>query len=184
MLKREEALSLIKKHITKKNWFLHMLAVEAIMRRLAEYLGEDQELWGLVGLIHDLDFEEVGGDMKRHGIVSTEILEGRIPEEVIHAIKAHNFEFTGIDPVTKLDKALIAADAISGLVIACALVMPSKKLSEVRVKSIRKKFKESSFARGVDRKSIMLCEDLGIERDTFFQLALEALQSIHEELGL
>lgn len=161
-----------------------MFAVEAIMKSLAEHLGESNELWGLTGLIHDLDFEEVKGDMKRHGIVSAEILEGRVPEDVIHTIKAHNFEYTGVDPVTKMDKALIAADAISGLIIACALVMPSKRLSEVKVKSINKKFRESSFARGVDRNRIMFYEDLGIERDTFFQLALEALQSIHKKLGL
>jgi len=184
VLNREEALSLVRSRITNRNWFLHMLAVEAIMRKLAEHLGENSELWGLAGLVHDLDFEEVGEDMKRHGTVSASILEGKVPEEIIHTIKAHNFEYTGVEPSTKLDKALIAADAASGLIIACALVMPSKKLSEVTVKSIAKKFKESSFARGVDRNRITLHKDLGIERDTFFQLSLEALQGIHQELRL
>jgi predicted hydrolase (HD superfamily) len=107
-----------------------------------------------------------------------------LPLEAINAIKGHNYIHTGYLPTTYLDKALIAADAVSGLVIASALVMPNKKLSEVKISTLEKKEKDSSFAKGCDRKRIQLCQDLGMNLEDFLKLSLSAMKKIHKELGL
>ena len=183
MLSREEALSLVKKHVKNDKLVKHMLAVEAIMRGLAKHLGEDVELWGLTGLVHDVDYELTKDKPERHGLVSVEILKGKVPEEVLNAIKAHN-PLTGNTPKTKMEKALVAADSISGLLIACALVMPNKKLSEVKLKTVKNKFKAKDFARGASRERILLCEEIGLEKEKFFEIALKSLQEIADQLGL
>ncbi len=183
MISRKEALELVEKYVKNNKLRKHMLAVEAIMRALARRLGKDEELWGLVGLLHDLDYELVGKDMRRHGLVSAQLLEGKLPAEALNAIRAHN-ELTGFEDESELAIALKAADQVSGLIIATALVMPNKKLNEVKVKSLKKKFKQKDFARNVKRDKIMLCEKLGLTLNEFFQISLEALQGISEELGL
>jgi len=161
-----------------------MLAVEAIMRALAEHLGEDEELWGLTGLVHDIDYEKTADNFREHGVLAQEILRGKAPREALRAILAHNYENTGVKPETRLDKALIAADAISGLIVACALVMPSKSVRDVKLRTVERKFKDKDFARGADRKRIILCEEIGIPRKEFFEIALKALQKVGRDLGL
>jgi len=161
-----------------------MLAVEAIMRALAEHLGEDEDLWGLTGLIHDIDYEKTADNFKEHGVLAQKILKDKAPKEALKAILAHNYENTGVEPETMLDKALIAADAISGLIVACALVMPSKSVMDVKLRTVEKKFKDKDFARGADRKRIVLCEDLGVPRREFFEIALKAVQKVSRDLGL
>lgn len=184
-MNREEAISLIKENISNKNLFKHMLAVEAIMRNIAQYLGEDVEKWGMVGLIHDIDYEKTKDSPKIHGIIATEkILKDKVDEEILRAIKSHNFENTGVEPETRMEKALIAADSISGLIVACALVMPSKKLEEVRVETVKNKFKQKDFARNCSRERILFCEKIGIDKEKFFEIALNALKKISDELGL
>ncbi|HIQ03312.1 MAG TPA: HDIG domain-containing protein [Desulfurococcales archaeon] len=183
-ISRDEALRLLKQYLKSDKLVKHCLAVEAIMRCIARELGENEVLWGLTGLLHDIDYEVVGGDMKKHGVVSSEnILKGKLPKEALDAIKAHN-ELTGFKCNSKLAYALKAADQISGLIIATALVMPSRKLSEVKVSSLMKKFKQKDFARRVRRDDIKLCERLGIPLEKFMELSLKALQEIHEDLGL
>ncbi len=179
---RKEVVKLVKEHIKKDNLFKHIIAVEAIMKGTAEYLGENVEKWGLLGLLHDLDFEK--SKIKNHGIMTCEILDGKIDDEILKAIKSHNFENTNVKPETKMEKALIAADAISGLIVAAALIVPSKKLKDVKVKSIKKKFKQKDFARNCKRQNILLCEDIEIPREKFFEIALNALQKIADQLGL
>ena len=181
---KDEALRLVEENVSDRRIVLHMIAVSAIMRALARYLGEDEEEWGLVGLLHDIDYERTKADPARHGLEAENILEGRVSEEVLRAIKAHNFENTGVKPETRLENALIAADAVSGLIVASALVMPHKKLEEVRVETLEKKFRQKDFARRVSRERIMFCEKLGLSREKFFELALEALKGISGELGL
>lgn len=183
LISREEALELIRRHVGSDKLVKHMLAVEAIMRALARRLGGDEELWGLTGLLHDLDYEIVGKDMSKHGLVSAEMLKDILPEEALNAIRAHN-EHTGFKDDTPLAKALRAADQVSGLIIATALVMPNKKLAEVKVKSLLKKFKQKDFARNVKREKILLCRDLGLELEEFLEIALKALQGISDNLGL
>ena len=184
MLTREEALSLVKENVKKRNVVFHMIAVEAVMRGLARYLGEDEDLWGLTGLLHDIDYEKIGDAWERHGVLAGEILKELVSDEVLGAIKAHNFERTGVLPESRIEKALICCDAISGLLVACALVMPSKKLADVKVKTVKKKFKAKDFARGADRERILFCEKIGVLREKFFEIALEGLKKHAAEIGL
>nr|QNO51983.1 hypothetical protein NODOFMBO_00005 [Methanosarcinales archaeon ANME-1 ERB6] len=118
-----------------------------------------------------------------HGIILAEMLKEELPDECLQAIKAHN-KRTDFEPNSAMAKALIAADAVSGLIVPTALMMPNRKLSEVSVKSLKKKFGDKSFARNVSRENIMVCEELGLERNEFFKLALEALQGISDNFGL
>lgn len=184
MLTREKALGLVKESVSKKNIVYHMIAVEAVMRGLARHFGEDEDIWGLTGLLHDIDYEKIGDAWEKHGILAEEVLKSMVSEDVIRAIKAHNFERTGVTPESRMEKALIAADAISGLLVACALVMPSKKLAEVRVKTIMKKFKDKDFARGAHRERILFCEKIGVPKEKFFQIALDGLKKYAAKIGL
>ena len=183
-MNRDEAVRLIQSNVKSRNMFRHMLAVEAIMRALAEHLGEDEDLWGLTGLIHDIDYEKTADNFEKHGVLAQEILRDKAPKEALKAILAHNYESTGVKPETILDKALIAADAISGLIVACALVMPSKSVADVKIRTVEKKFKDKDFARGADRERIILCEEIGIPRKKFFEIALKAIQKVSKDLGL
>ncbi|MGQ9529828.1 MAG: HDIG domain-containing metalloprotein [Candidatus Bathycorpusculaceae bacterium] len=184
MLTRNEALSLVKKNVSKKNIVYHMLAVEAIMRSVAKHFGENKEIWGLIGLLHDVDYEKTEATPEKHSLLAEEILRGLVPDEFIKSIKTHNFKYTSVMPETRMEKALIASDAISGLLVACALVMPSKKLADVKVETVAKKFKDKDFARGAERERILICEEIGIPREEFFEIALNGLKSIAKEIGL
>ena len=138
---------------------------------------------GLLGLLHDLDYET--SDMSTHGLKTAEMLEGKVDDEILEAIKVHNYENNGFrEPRTRMERALIAADAVSGLAVAAALVMPSRKISEVKVKTMLNKFKQRDFARRVSRENIRMCEDIGLNLEEFFELTLEALRGISEKLGL
>ncbi|MDH5374521.1 MAG: HDIG domain-containing protein [Candidatus Bathyarchaeota archaeon] len=184
MLTREEALSLVERNVKKRNIVYHMIAVEAIMRSLARYFREDENLWGLIGLLHDIDYEKIGDAWEKHGVLAGEILEGKASEEVTRAIKAHNFERTGVVPESRMEKALICCDALSGLLVACALVMPSKKLADVKAKTVKKKFKDKDFARGADRGRALFCEKIEVPREKFFEIALDGLKKYATEIGL
>jgi putative nucleotidyltransferase with HDIG domain len=186
MISIEKALELVEREIENDNLRKHMLAVSKIMEALAdkmEIVGEDKEKWTLVGLLHDLDYERTKDNPEKHGLVTAEMLKEELPDECLEAIKAHN-KRTGFEPNNVMGKALIAADAVSGLIVPTALMMPTRKLSEVSVKSLKKKFSDKSFARSVSRESIMVCEELGFDRKDFFKLTLEALQGISGDLGL
>jgi putative nucleotidyltransferase with HDIG domain len=161
-----------------------MLAVEAIMRSIAEHFGENEDTWGLVGLLHDIDYEKTEINPEKHSLLAEEILKGIVPEEIVRAVKAHNFRHTCVMPETRMEKALIASDAISGLLVACALVMPSKKLFDVKVDTVARKFKDKDFARGAERERILICEEIGIPRDKFFEIALNGLKKVASEIGL
>ncbi len=184
MITREEALNLVNKNVKKRNVIYHMLAVEAIMRKVANYFGEDENKWGLLGLLHDIDYEKTEAMPEKHGILAEEILKGIIPDEIVKSIKTHNHKYTGIMPENRMEKALIASDAISGLLVACALVMPSKKLADVKVETVAKKFKDKDFARGAERERILVCEEIGISRNEFFEMALNGLEKVATYIGL
>jgi uncharacterized protein len=181
---REEALKMVKDNVSKDSLVKHMLAVEAIMSGIAKFLVEDDEAWGMTGLLHDVDFGKTENSPKDHGIMAESMLSGKVDNDTINAIKSHNFEHTGVLPDKKMDFALIASDAVSGLIIACALVMPSKKLSDVKIESLMDKFKQKDFARNCSRDNIMYCEKIGIPKDKFLEIALKSLQEISPELGL
>ena len=183
MITRDEALKRVKQHIKKENLVKHMIAVSAIMKGLAERLGEDHVLWEMVGMLHDIDYEEIGDDFDRHGSTSAEMVADALPQEALHAIRAHNPR-TGYESNSIMDIALIASDALSGLLVATALMMPDKKIATVKVRSLRRKFKDGSFARGVNREDIKKCEVLGISLDEFLAIGLQSMQFVSEELGL
>jgi putative nucleotidyltransferase with HDIG domain len=182
---REEALSLLKTHIQNENLFKHCLASEAVMKALADRLGEDREKWGLAGLLHDLDVEEVQYDLSRHTLDTERVLrEKGVDEEIILAVKMHNETAHGAKRSDRFHHALAAGETITGLIIATALVYPDKKLGSVKAKSIRKRMKEKAFAAGVNRETILECERLGLTLDEFAQITLEAIQGIAQDLGL
>ncbi|MCL0094573.1 HDIG domain-containing protein [Dehalococcoidales bacterium] len=181
---RKEALNSIKANIENENLVKHMLATEAIMRALARRLGEDDEEWGLTGLLHDIDMELTEGDMATHSKLGADLVrELGGSEAMAHAILCHN-EAHGIPLQTKLDKALFCADPLTGLIIATALVHPDKKLAGVEAKSVKKRFKERSFAAGVNRQQIAQCSQIGLELDEFIELGLKAMKGIAADLGL
>jgi len=183
-MSRDEALKLVNEWIFDEKIRKHVLAVEAIMRGLARFFGENEELWGLVGLLHDLDYDRTRDNVEMHAKLTADFLKDKLPDEAIKAILSHN-ERTGEKPSSKLAYALIAADQISGLIVATALVMPSKKLEEVKVRSVRKKFKQKDFARRVRRDRILKAlEHLGIDLNKLIEISLESLKPIHEELGI
>jgi putative nucleotidyltransferase with HDIG domain len=184
MINRDEALVLLKKYLRDDKLIKHSLAVEAILLDIAKELGKDNKLWGVIGLLHDLDYEYTKREPEKHANLSTQILEGLLPESGLNAIKAHNYTHTNYIPTTSIDKALIAADAVSGLIIATALIIPSKKLSDVKIETLVNKYKDNSFARGCSRSRIAFCLDTGIEIDKFLILSLKALQGISDSLGL
>ena len=180
---REEILDSIHGNVQDKNMIRHMLATEAIMRALARKLGEDEGEWGITGLIHDIDVELVEGDMRSHSKLGADIArELGANETMVHAILCHN-EAHGVPRETKLDKALFCADPLSGLVTAAALVRPDK-LSGLTTKSVMKRFREKSFAAGVNREQVAQCQEIGLELEEFISLGIEAMQGIASELLL
>jgi len=182
-LNRDEILDSIHGNVQDRNMIKHMLATEAIMRALARKLGEDEQEWGLTGLIHDIDMELVEADMNSHSRLSADIAkELGASSAVTHAILCHN-EAHGVPRETKLDKALFCADPLSGLITAAALVRPDK-LSGLTSKSVMKRFREKSFAAGVNREQVALCQEIGLELEEFMTLGIEAMQGIASELGL
>ena len=180
---RAGALELVKAHVSKEGNLRHMVAVGAVMRQVALCLGEDPEAWEVIGILHDIDIEECHG-REDHTLIARDILRGMVPPEMVQTILAHNFEASGVPVDDQAKRALVAADAVSGLVMACALVLPSRRLTDLRVSSISKKFGNKDFARGVDRERIMVCEQLGIPRDELLSLALEGMRARAEDLDL
>lgn len=182
---RNEAYQLLTQMLKNKNLIKHGLAVEAIMRALAKRFGEDEEEYAIVGLLHDADYELVEKDPKKHTLVTEEKLRPLgVSERIINAIKSHH---DGIKPTRDnlLEKSVYAADDISGLITAVALVQPDKKLRSVTAESVIKKFHDKSFAKGAKREQILACErELNIPLQEFISLFLDAMQKISNQLGL
>jgi len=182
MITRQESIDLVKENVKNEALVSHMISVGAIMRGLAVHFGEDPELWEAVGILHDIDYESFGDDMTKHGLKSAEMVQDILPEEAVQAIKRHN-PSTGNIPETRFDLALLAADAISGLIVANALVRPNR-LEGMKAKSIKKRMKDKSFARQISRENVMLCEDFGLPFSDFARISVESMQSVAEEIGL
>ncbi|MBI5806742.1 HDIG domain-containing protein [candidate division TA06 bacterium] len=181
-MQRDEAKALLEQTIPNKNLQKHMLAAEACMRELAAHFNEDADQWGLAGLLHDLDYDQTVNDFPNHGKVTAQMLEGRgIPNEVIYCIRAHPGH---VETKSKMDYALYAADSLTGLIVAAALMHPSKKLANVDVPFIMKRYKEKRFAAGANREQIQTCDRLGLSLEEFVEKCLKAMQGISEELGL
>ena len=186
MILRTEALKFVNQQIENKNIVKHMLAAEACMRALARKLKIDEEKWGLAGLLHDADYKPNIPE-EQQGVAVTEMLRKQgfeIPDDVARAMAAHN-PATGIKPESKMDWAIFCCDTLTGLIVATTLVHPEKKLHNINVESVMKKFKDKSFAAGTRRTDIAMCEEkLGIPLPEFVAICLQAMQEISEELGL
>ncbi len=181
---REQALNELKARLGNGNLIKHCIAVEAIMRELASQFKQDIDKWGLVGLLHDIDCELTANDPSKHGIVAADILESLgMDESIIYSIKSHN-NLNGIIRKRKMDKSLYAADPLSGLITASALILPSKKLSDVSVEFLLKRYNEKGFAKGADRDQIKSCEEIGLSLEKFLEIGLNAMKNIADELGL
>lgn len=185
---RQKALQIINKYLVSEHLIKHSYAVEAVMRALAQkYEPEQEELWAMTGLLHDLDADIVDyrSDASLHGPKTVELLkeEGFGSEVMYHSICAHNEE-SGVLIETKMDRAIYAADPITGFITAITLVYPDKKISSVKVKSITKRMDELRFAAGANRDAMRSIELLGMSFNEFAELSLKAMQGIAEDLGL
>jgi putative nucleotidyltransferase with HDIG domain len=186
---REEAWELVNEYTDGQNLIRHMLAVEASMRAYARKYGEDEDLWGTVGLIHDFDYERYPDlSAEGHPVVGARVLRERgWPEEVVRAVLAHAAEYTGEEPESQMEKALVAVDELTGFLVAVALVRPSKDIRDVtKIRSVKKKWKDRAFAAAVNREEIeQACRNLGVDLWTeHVPLVLEAMKGIAPELRL
>lgn len=184
-MNREDALRLVREYVKNENLVKHMLAVEAAMRSYALKYGEDPESWGIVGLLHDFDWE-IHPTLDQHPQDGAPLLRERgVDEAIIQSILSHA-EHTGIPRQSKRDYALYAVDEITGLITACALVKPTRNIHDVTVQSVKKKWKDKAFAAGVNRDDMSQgCADLGVDLwDEHIPRVLEAMQAIASELGL
>ena len=184
MIRRDDALALIKAQNPNPGLLAHGRQTEAVMRALAERLGQDPELWGVTGLLHDLDYPQTAAAPERHGLALAELLpEGALPPEALRAIAAHNDEHTGVAPETAFDFALRAAESVTGIISAAALVRPDR-MNGMAPKSIKKKMKDKAFAANVRRANILECDKAGLPLDEFLTLAIAAIAGVAAETGL
>jgi putative nucleotidyltransferase with HDIG domain len=184
MINRESAWSLLCEYTQSESLRKHMMAVEACMKAYARKQGEDENKWGITGLLHDFDYEKYPTPQE-HPFVGNKILKERgYSEEIRRAILSHA-EYSGVKRETPMEKTLFACDELAGFITATALVKPSKSLAEVDAKSIRKKMKDKAFARSVNRDDIVNgAADLGVDLDQHIAFCIEAMKGIAGELGL
>ncbi len=182
MLSRNDALELVTRNLTQKNHIKHTLAVEIIMRALAKRFGASEDLWGLAGLLHDLDYEQTMDTPARHGLLTVEMLAGLdVPQEVTDAILVHAGHR---ERNSLMDKAICCVDPVTGLIVASALMHPSKTIAAIEADFVGKRFKEKRFAAGANREAIAGCSELGLELHEFFSVSIDAMRGISRELEL
>ena len=181
---RDEAFQLLCEHTRNPNLIKHMLAVEAAMRAYARSFGQDEDLWGITGLLHDFDYEK-HPDPEEHPMVGVGILtEKGYPPEVLHAIKSHA-TYLGVPRDSLLDKALFAVDELTGFIVAVTLMQPSRKLADLKTSSVRRKLKQKGFARAVSREDIHTgALELGVDMDEHIAFVRDAMAGIAQELDL
>ncbi len=186
---RDEAVALMQEYTQNERLHRHMYAVEVAMRAYARHFGEDEEQWGLVGLLHDFDYEKYPNDAhsatEEHPSFGVSLLRERgVPEVMCEAILGHA-PYCGVARTTQMAKTLFAVDELCGFLVACALVRPTRSLQDLKVSSVKKKLKDKGFARGVSRDDIRVgIEELGIPMDEHIQFLIEALRPHEETLGL
>ncbi len=188
---KEQADELVEKYIKEPMTRLHLLESEAIMRELAKYLNEDEEKWGIIGLLHDIDWDLTKNNQEQHCIKSQEILrQAGASAFLIETVVSHGYDNEMIPDLrdkkrkTRIQHCLMAAETLTGIIVASALVQPDKKLSSVQLPSLKKKFKSKSFAANCNRDQVGECDKAGVSIDDFLEIGLRALQGISSELGL
>jgi putative nucleotidyltransferase with HDIG domain len=181
---RDWALNLVNEWTQQPHLIRHMLAVEASMRAYARKFGEDENVWGVAGLLHDFDYEKYG--MDGHVTKGVPLLrEKGVDETILHTILSHYESATGVKPETRMENALMAVDELTGFITAVTLVRPSKKIADVEISSIKKKWKAKEFAAAVDRHEIEhFATALGVTLDEHIGIVLEAMKGVADELGL
>ena len=184
MINRNEALVLLNKYIKKKDFIRHSLAVEAILRDIANKLHKDEELWSVTGLLHNLDYEYTLHEPEKRGSISSQLLQGLIPKDGLNAILANNYVHTGYTPTTSLDKAIIAASAFSDFIFSVVKDTQTKRIFEVDLKLLDTKFNDSHFSDKNIKKKINLCVDFGIDLKSFFLISLNSLKKTSDSLGI
>jgi len=183
MINRNQALTLVKKYLNDTNIIRSSLAVEVILRKLAKRLDEDEELWGITGLLHNIDYEFTRDEQHRRGVLSTQLLDGLLPEEGVNAIKANNYINTEYLPETSLDKALITTEAVVCLILHI-MKTTTGKLFDVEKKILIEKYKDESFANHCNKNRIKLCNDNEISIEDFLDFCLKSLQESKDDLTL
>jgi putative nucleotidyltransferase with HDIG domain len=185
-MERAQALELLRTHVKNENLVKHCIASEAVLRALAARLGADAELWGLAGLLHDIDVELTAGDPKRHTLEAERLLKAQgLPESLIEAVILHNeAAHEGRRRSEPFHRALAAGETVTGLITATALVYPDRKVAGVKASSVIKRMNDKRFAASVDRSIIMECEALGLPLQEFVELSLAAMRSVAGDLGL
>ncbi|MGI8419604.1 MAG: phosphohydrolase [Candidatus Levyibacteriota bacterium] len=191
---RDEAYQLLTKYLKNKNLIKHSLAAEVTMRALYRHLTikhdqtpDEEEKWGITGLLHDVDYEvaQESNQLDKHGMLLFENGEVALPLDIEYAIRSHNYTMTKAEPQSLMDWSITACDQLTGLITACALVRPDKQLASVTVESVQKKFGQKAFAAGADRNAILYCESkLNIPLEKFIEITLKAMQSVSDDLGL
>nr|WP_163325091.1 HD domain-containing protein [Draconibacterium mangrovi] len=184
MITRDEALEMLKSYVQAENMLKHSLASEVVMRAIAKHLERNEDEWGIAGLLHDIDVEITNADPHTHGPYAEKLLKGKVTDEMLDAIVMHNEVATGKDRCTEFQHALAAGETITGLITATTLVYPDKKLNSVKTKSVTKRMKQKAFAASVKRENILECEKIGIPLPEFADLAVNAMRSISDDLGL
>ena len=188
MATRAQAWDLVNEYTQNQNLVRHMLAVEAAMRAYARRYGEDEDLWGTVGLVHDFDYERYPDlSVEGHPVVGSRVLiEQGWPEEIVRAVLSHAGEYTGVQPESRMEKALVAVDELTGFLVAVALVRPTKDIRDItKISSVKKKWKDRSFAAAVNRQDIEEgAAALGVELSDHISTVLVAMQGIAAELEL
>ena len=179
---RDEALELVKAHLKNKNLVKHCLAVEACMRAMARRFNQDEQRWGLAGILHDLDYEITEKSPELHTTETVKILEEKgVDTDIIRTVQAHAGQ---VECKNEMEWSIFSIDPLTGLIIAATLMHPSKKLKEVDLAFVKRRYKEKSFARGARREDIEQVKNIGIELDEFISICLEAMQGIDKDLGL
>ncbi len=185
-MNRDQALAFLRMHVKNERMIAHCLASEAVLRALAERLGEDADKWAMAGLLHDIDVELTGADPGTHAMEGSRMLEEKgFDPDIVEAVKLHNeMAAHGVERHKKLHHALAAGETITGLITATALVYPDKKVASVKPKSITKRMKEKAFAASVNRDTIRECEKIGLSLPEFVEISLNAMKRVGPQIGL
>ena len=183
-MERKHAMLAIEANVENGNTIKHMLATEAIMRALAKRLGENEDEWGLTGLLHDVDVELTEDDPNSHSTLGADMARDMgAGDAVARAILCHN-EMHGVPCETLMEKALYCCDPLTGLITASVMIRPDKKIEGLTLDSLQKRYKEKRFAAGASREQIELCSEIGLELDEFLTIGLEAMRGVADKLGL
>ncbi len=183
-LTRDEALCVVKANVRNGNLVKHMIACGACMKALASRFGEDEAKWELAGLLHDIDYDSAGSDSSRHSLEGAEVLDGMgVDPDVVYAVKVHN-DYHGLPRKAPMDRALYAVDPLTGLIVASALIHPSRKLAAIDTDFVINRYREKGFAKGARRDQIACCDELGMDLREFIGVCLGAMCDCADELGL